>query len=202
MKTFDLEKWIIIVSLVLLPVAGYWVMGLRDQLRVGELALTAAKSSKGVVAEVYDLQFKIDDTKRELRKQGGEATRAGTYFQNRLENSLRGNSSLTLSRSDITVAAQKPTLRRATKTTPAYEDVAVKITFGKSGKKMLPRSFINAFIVNSESQSPIWKLRDLHMVNKDFAGRGGRAAVPPLEMTDEWQVRRLTFARRKPAAKN
>ena len=202
MDNRDLEKWVIIVSLLLLPVAGYWVMGLRDQLETAETALTAAKSKKGVISEVFDLQLMIDATKKELRKQGGEATREGTYFQNRLDNSLRGNKSLTLSRSDITVAAQKPITRKKTRSTPGYEDVSVKITFGKSGKKMLPRSFINAFIVNSESQSPIWKLRSLHMVNKDFAGAGGRSAVPPLEMSDEWQMRRLVFARRKPLAKN
>ena len=177
-------------------------MDLRDQLKVADVTLAAAKSKKGVISEVYDLQLMIDATKKELRKQGGEATRAGTYFQNRLEGALRGNSNLTLRRSDITVAAQKPITRKKTRTTPGYEDVSVRITFGKSGKKLLTRNFINAFIVNSESQSPIWKLRSLHMVNKDFTGSGGRSALPPLEMSDEWQMRRLTFARRKPLAKN
>lgn len=202
MKDRDLEKWVIILSLLLLPIAGWWVMNLRDQLKSADVALLAAKSSKGVISQVYDLQFMIDATKKELKKQGGEATRANTYFENRLGSSLGDNKSLTLSRSDITVATQTPVTRKKTRTTPGYQDISVRITFGKAGKKLLPRNFINAFIVNSESQSPIWKLRSLHMINKDFAGRGGRSAVPPLEMSDEWQVRQMTFARRKPLAKN
>lgn len=203
MKNLDLEKWIIIVSLLLLPVAGWWVMSLREQMREGDVALASAKSKTGIINEVYNLQFMIDETKRELRKQGGEAIRSGTYFRNRLEGSLRNNPNLKIDRADITVSEQKPITRRANKSTgtPPYEDVSVKITFGKSGKMMLPRSFINAFIVNSESQSPIWKLRALQIVNKDFAGRGGRSAVPPLEMSDEWQVKTMTFARRKPLGK-
>lgn len=202
MKNLDLEKWVIILSLLLLPVVAWWVMSLHEQLVSADKALLDARAPKGVISQVYDLQLMIDATKKELRKQGGEAIRAGTYFQNRLDSSLRGNKGLTLSRSDITVAAQPALTRKKTKSTPGYQDVSVKITFGKSGKKLLPRSFINAFVVNSESQSPIWKLRTLHMVNKDFTGRSGRSAVPPLEMSDEWQVRRLTFARRKPLAKN
>jgi hypothetical protein len=45
---------------------------------------------------------------------------------------------------------------------------------------------------------PIWKLRNITMKNSDFKAMKGRSAPKTLEISDEWIVTDLVFARRKP----
>jgi hypothetical protein len=201
MQNLDLEKVIIFLSLLLLPVTGFWVYSLRDGLREADEALSSAQKKDGMVQRIYAMQQLIDETKRELERQGGKATDATNYFRARMEGSYEKGSSLSLIVADLTVAEQPATTIRARRGQPGFEDVTVNLQWGRGGKMMLPRPFLNAYILNSESQSPIWKLRTLHLVNKEFAGSGGRTSAPKGEIADEWQVRKMSFARRKPLAK-
>ncbi|MCA8957323.1 MAG: hypothetical protein KDC87_14710 [Planctomycetes bacterium] len=197
MKNLDLEKLIIILSLVLIPVAGGWVYYLRDKIAVADTALAAARDPRGIVKELLELQGLIDQTKEELEKQGGDATEATTYFRGRLAGSMTPGSALPIKVADILVEQRQPIKNDR----GGYADLAVSLRFGKGGRMELPRSFVNAFIVNSESQSPIWKLRSLRISNAEMSGGVARKS-PSLEMKDDWIVREMVFARRRPLAKS
>jgi hypothetical protein len=199
MKNLDLEKVIIILSLLLMPVAGGWIYMMNKELEKSEVAF---RTCKATIEEIHGLHQMIKLTKAELDKPGEDVDDAATYFQNRAMASQKTGQSI-LKREEITVNQKRATsVRRGGNGPEIGKDIEVKIDFGRSvrGGKPLPRSFINAFIFNSEMLMPIWKLRNLKLTNKDFKGLRGQNAPKDLEISDEWYVNELVFARRKPLA--
>ena len=83
------------------------------------------------------------------------------------------------------------------------QDIEVKVEFGiardRRGIPLSP-SFINRFIVTCESRTPIWRLRNLRITNKAFKTLRTTQAPSDLELTEEWIVDELLFARRTPLA--
>lgn len=199
MKNLDLEKLIIVLSLILIPVAGVWIYLTEKEL---DKADKAFKTCKKTIENIHGLQELIRLTKAELNKPGGDVDNPRSYFQNRAMASQTDESIVKADEFKITVGEGKNVRRTGGKGPIIGTDIEVKVEFGKGqrgGRKPLPRSFINAFIVNCESRSPIWKLRHLSISNKDFKGaRSGSNSTPPLEMGDEWLVSGLVFARLKP----
>lgn len=199
MKNLDLEKVIILLSLLLMPVAGGWIYMMDTELKQASVAF---KSSPATIQEIHGLHELIRLTKKELLKPGESIDDAGQYFQNRLIASQKKGS---IVRADqITVKTNTTQVRRkGGRGKPIGEDIEANIQFGKGqrGGMPLPRSFINAFIFNSEMAMPIWKLRNLKMTNKDFKGLRGQMAPKTLEISDEWIINDLVFARRKPIGK-
>ena len=197
MKNLDLEKIIIILSLLLMPAVGAWIYMLDGDLVKVDRAMA---SRQPMIQEIHSLHRLIQKTKESLQDPEATSSNVRVYFQNRLVASQKGGESF-LSRDQITVNEGRSfdVLRGRTK---IAKDIEVKVEFAKGvrGGLTLPRSFVNACIVNCESRTPIWKLRSLKIENKDFRGLRGNA-VPPLETADEWFVREMNFARRKPADK-
>ncbi len=196
MKNLDLEKVIIILSLLLMPVAGFWIWSLTEELKVADSAMQP-RAMRTTIKEIYRLQDLIDRTNRELNKPGESAEDFQTYFRNRAMQSQKGTP--ILRREEITVNQTRATPIRVARQVIG-EDIEVKIALGKGlrGGKALPRDFINAFVVNSESGSPIWKLRNFKIVNQSFKGLRNRP--PPLETEDRWFVNEVVFARSRPVA--
>jgi hypothetical protein len=196
MKNLDLEKVIILLSLLLMPVAGGWIYMMDKELREAE---TAFRSCKATIQEIHGLHLRIKLTKDELNKEGEDVDDAPTYFQNRaLASQKEGQAILTADQ--ITVNQKRSTpVRRNGRGKEIGRDIEVSVDFkAKKGGLPLPRSFINAFIFNSEMRMPIWKLRSITMKNSDFKAMRGRSAPKTLEISDEWIVENLVFARRKP----
>ena len=197
MKNLDLEKVIILLSLLLMPVAGGWIYMMTQELEQSEVA---NRTRDATIQEIHGLHELITVTKKELLKPGESIDDFARYFEKRLMASQKQGS---IVRADqITVNKKSKTkVRRRRK--EIGEDIEVKIEFGKGqrGGMALPRSFINAFIFNSEMAMPIWKLRNLKITNKDFKGLRGQMAPKTLEISDEWIVRDMVFARRKPLDK-
>ena len=196
MKNLDLEKVIIILSLLLMPVAGFWIWSLTEELKVADSAMQP-RAMRTTIKEIYRLQDLIDRTNRELNKPGESAEDFQTYFRNRAMQSQKGTP--ILRREEITVNQGRVTPIRVARQVIG-EDIEVKVALGKGqrGGKALPRDFINAFVVNSESGSPIWKLRNFKIVNQSFKGLRNRP--PPLETEDRWFVNDVVFARSRPVA--
>ena len=196
MKNLDLERVIILLSLLLMPVAGGWIYMMDKELREAE---TAFRSCKATIQEIHGLHLRIKLTKDELNKEGEDVDDAPTYFQNRALASQKAGQAI-LTADQITVNQKRSTpVRRNGRGKEIGKDIEVSVDFkaGKGGMP-LPRSFINAFIFNSEMRMPIWKLRNITMKNSDFKAMKGRSAPKTLEISDEWIVTDLVFARRKP----
>ena len=188
MKGMDLEKVIIILALVLLPVAGGWVYFLTEDLAAAERALSSSMIETKMI-NAYRLQDTIDQTKKMLEDQGGEVGNYNRYFEERLFSSVPPGSDITANH--ITVN-QLGNTRQAGR--GRYEDVEVDVKFDREMR--LGRDFVNAYIYNCEMKTPIWRLRNLKMSNPQFKSAEG--SVPPLEMEDNWKVDIMHFARRMP----
>ena len=197
MKKLDLEKVIIILSLLLMPVAGGWIYVMDKELKESQVAF---RTCKATIEEIHGLHQLIKLTKEELDKPGEDIDDAAHYFANRAMASQKTDQSI-IKREEITVNKKgaESQVRRGKGVGPV---IGLDIEYGVDfGKKSLPRSFINAFIFNSEMHMPIWKLRNLKITNKDFKGLRAQGAPKDLEISDEWFVNDLTFARRKPITK-
>lgn len=188
MKSMDLEKMIIVLSLVLLPLAGGWVYFLTQDLEVATRALEE-DTLRDKMVQAYHLQDTIDRTRQVLDVQGESVGNVNRYFEERLFASVPAGSGITAN--DITINPMRANVQSGR---GRYIDEEVEIKFDREMR--LGRDFVNAYLYNCEMKTPIWRLRNLKMSNPEFKSAEG--SVPPLEMADNWKVDIMQFARRKP----
>lgn len=201
MKNLDLEKIIILLCLLGLPITGGWIYNMKSEL---EEADRAFQNCDAMILKIHGLHELIDRTKK-ATKEVGDLARPDTYFENRAILSQSGGKEggeLFLKREHIRISyPPRRKVRRDGSGPVIGEDIPVKIEFlddkARRGR-LLSRSFINAFIVNCESPAPIWRLRNLKMTNKSFKGLRPTKAPPDLVLPDEWIVDEMLFARRSP----
>jgi hypothetical protein len=197
MKNPDLEKIIILLCLLGMPITGGWIYKMRSEL---DEAQKAFKTLPTIIQRIHGLHDLIDKTNNEV-KEAGDLDKPDIYFENRAMISQAGSQGR-LQREDIRIseASSRP-VRRDGSGPVIGQDIEIKVELGiaKGRRGMtLPRDFINAFIVNCEAKTPIWRLRNLRLTNKAFKGLGNTKAPADLELLDEWIVDELMFARRKP----
>ncbi len=192
----DLYKIIILLSLVLIPVVGFWAYSLEGQLQEASRAISQAKKPGGTLEQIGQYQKAVEEQQRHQTKQGS-ATNPELYFDQQIRKASSGEGGVALSRSDFQITQKPDQSARRNKAV----DSLVSITWKKGGREQfsLSRDFILAVLFNCESQAPIWKLRELRMQNEEATGRG---KVPPPEFQDKWKVSTMTFARRRPKRAN
>ena len=199
MKNLDLEKMIIRLCLLGLPMTGGWIYALKTGIEEADEAFATCDP---IIQKIHGLHVLIDQTKRELTPMVDLDT-PDIYFENVAMVSQK-NSGDDLHREDIRITeASRRKVRNDGSGPVIGEDIEIKVEFGiaKDRRRIpLSRSFINAFIVNCESRSPIWRLRNLKITNKAFKTLRTTRAPPDLELTEEWIVNELLFARRTPLA--
>ena len=187
MKSFfgdlDLYKVIIIGSLLLLPAVGFWAYHLDGQIKEGEQAIQKATRDGGTLSEIGKYQKAVDEQRRNRANDAGLDAYT-TYFQNNIIKGAR------LKSTDFHFSSPRESSvgRRAI-------DTEVPIKFDKI---ILSRDQILSILFNCESQSPVWKLRHLHIRNEDVRGSGSRGRTPPPELGDRWKIEQMVFASRRP----
>ncbi len=189
-KKFDLYKVIIIASLVLSPVAGGWAYWLQGRIAEGEKAIAQAKNPRGPLQAIGLLQQEIDGMRAKSGSAQAEAD-PRTYF-------------------DVQVSRSSQSLRRTDFILNTLQDTRVSdlkavdrqwsIEFKEGGKTPLPmaRELITNILHNVEAHSPAWRLRTLHLKNRETRELRARGGKPPPEVSDEWFVDRMVFAKREP----
>ncbi len=188
----DLYKGIILASLLLLPAAGGWGWWLQGRIDEAKKALNEAPR---LIEEIGSLQKQMETVvTNDTRAQ--QAQNASEYFERQLMASARGGG---ISRDDFSfspLTEQPSTIGRGQR----VNDIEVDILFGKPGSGRtdfkLTRDYLFAVLFNSEQQ--IWKLRSLEIVNATEERRLSTFQTPPLELADEWIVKKMKFARRTP----
>lgn len=188
----DLYKGIILASLLLLPAAGGWGWWLQGRIDEAKKALGEAPR---LIEEIGSLQKQMETVvTNDTRAQ--QAQNASEYFERQLMASARGGG---ISRDDFSFSPpteQPSTIGRGQR----VNDIEVDILFGKPGSGRtdfkLTRDYLFAVLFNSEQQ--IWKLRSLEIVNATDERRLSTFQTPPLELADEWIVKKMKFARRTP----
>lgn len=181
-QSLDLYKVIIFGSLILLPGVGFWAYHLQGELERGRTAIHNATKDRGDLTEIGKYQKAVDEQRRNRSRDGGKEGYTN-YFQ---ANILTG-AKLKSTDFHFGTAQERRVGNRAL-------DTEVPIVFDKI---QLRRDQILSILFNCESQSPVWKLRDLKIRNE--ASRGGaRGRTPPPELEDSWRVDRMVFASRRP----
>ena len=166
MRTFfeslDFYKVIILLSLVLIPVVGFWAYSLEKELGEARKSIRSATRDGGDLEEIGKYQKAVEEQKRRKLKQVSLDD-----YQVYFEKSVIGGAPR-LRLSDIQVQ-RKPD---ASVTRKKATDSLVSIAFKKPGREKLTLSQeeLLAVLFNCEAQSQIWKLRDLSIRNAGGQG--------------------------------
>lgn len=203
MKNLDLEKIIIILSLLLMPVAGGWVYINHQELEVAKRELAKVESMSGPVPQFFTLAKQLHQAQNSLSRQS--STDFKLYFRNRFAETYK-NGAPPFSLSELVINQQRPRTisisRKGSKRRIRAEMITVDIKMGATsrGKERpsLARDGLNAYLRNCEAISPLWRLTKLSISAKDYDELKGRRRIPPMEMSDRWHVSNLQFSRVKP----
>ena len=198
LKNLDLERAIILVSLLLMPVAGGWAYYLTKQIEEGKMATAQATKPNGFIESIATLQKQITQFKKG-EKAGDTDERPRVYFENAVrEAQARGSGGGIIGSTDFSIDVNNRKQQVAGNRN--LQDTELTMHFRKGGRTPYPigRSFINAFIFNVEKGgSRVWKLRKFRMVNELYKELRGKKAMPPEEIPDNWFPEVLVFARRE-----
>ena len=188
-KQFDLYKWIIIGSLVVMPIAGGWVYWLEQQIAEGNRGIAAAtRPSTGELQTIGRLLAEIENQAKNAGASSAEDR--DVYFDRMIS-----KSSQDLKRNDYKIDQVSALPHRDTKSI----DRLYKIEFKRDGKQFsLPRTLVEAVMFNIEANSPAWRLRALTLRNETTKQMRTAGTKPPPEIEDNWLVDNMQFVRREP----
>ncbi len=193
-KNMDLNKAMILGSLLLLPVAlgfVYWVQG---RLEVAQRAVASAERSGGELEKIGKAEQQLETIRQNVQR-GGLTENHRLYFEQRILSSVRDGG---IKSTDFEISNQVP--HRVSKASAIDQEVTIQ--FRRDGKELdLNRDFIYAVLFNCESGgSQVWKLRELRIANTPAAeaSRSRGRQIPPKTVDDLWQVKKLVFVRREP----
>jgi hypothetical protein len=191
-KQFDLYKWIIIGSLVVMPVAGGWVYWLGQKIAEGERAVAAATRPRtGELATIGRLLAEIQSQAKSAGTQTAEDP--AVYFDKEINKASGG----TLERNAYHIVPVSAVPHRETKSL----DRLYKMEFKRHNKAFaLGRDLVQAIVYMVEANSPAWRLRSLRLRNETIAAKQMQSSgiKPPPEIDDKWLVEKMEFARREP----
>ena len=202
LKTMDLYKGIILMSVLLLPAGAWWVNDLQKKIESCEASLRDSTRAGGWLEEIGSLQKKIEMVAQNSRTTSRAIENPAVYFQGQImsvSSNIRAN--------DFNPGKSKP--ENTTVGKQKVTDHVVDIKWGTSSNKTKVRmDFIYAVLFNCESGarkgveatgSPsVWRLRDVHVQNASADGWLSRKRTPEPEMEDAWYIKKMKFARREP----
>jgi hypothetical protein len=199
-KNLDLERAIILVSLLLMPVAGGWVYYLNNQIKDGIRATAVATKQNGLIERIATLKKQITQFKQGERA-GDTDKEPRLYFEKAVRDAqAKDRGAGVIGSGDFSIAVDNR--RKSVPGNRKLEDTQLTMHFKKAGRTpySVGRSFINAFIFNVEAGGArVWKLRNFRMVNELYKGLRGKKQMPPEEIPDRWFPETLVFARRQVA---
>jgi hypothetical protein len=202
---FDLYKGVILASLLLLPVTGWWIRSTQNAISLAEDSIYDATTQNGYLEEIGKLQKQlrtVEDNRASASTQTGNSS---TYFEGQI---FRSASSGQLDKNQFNISPPREE-NVTTGNKQAAKDTIVKIDWMPRGGKefTFTREFLFAVLFNCESSArskdsaplpSIWKLHSIKMVNATASKLLSQQMTPPAELQDEWIVSNMQFARREP----
>lgn len=199
-RSMDLYKAIVLLSLVLLPVGGWHVMSLDEEIAQCKQAISQAERPGGLLEEIGTLQKKIEVVAQNRRQTTDAISNSGAYFEGQIMLSGTG-----FGKNDFSPKAPREEPAKMTGKQQAM-DFVVEIDWPRKDLKV-PLDFIYNVIFNCESGAvrpgergppSVWRLRELSIVNATNETEVQRHRVPPPELNDTWFIKDMKFARREP----
>lgn len=195
----DLYKAIIITASVLAIPSTWWAYDTQNQVVAAKVALSRAGNELDRIGEIA---AQLETVASGQRMTGGEQYRI--FFEQQINQATQG----TMSSQNFSISAERPrrvTARQGGRQSRA-EDVTVDLKFEKDGKPMpLSRDVVDAILAFCErptGKPQVWKVRQFQMQNQEFVEAQRKRIAPPRTVSNnQWMVRRLTFARRRPQSR-
>jgi hypothetical protein len=201
LRSMDLYKAIVLLSLVLLPLGGWWVMRLDSKIVASKKAIDEAKRPGGLIEQIGSLQRKVEVVVQNKRSTSDSINDPRTYFEGQI---------LAAGGSGLKTSDFQPAPAREEKATLASKqpitDYVVDISWPRKDLAV-QMDFVYAVIFNCESgarmtgdtvQQSVWKLRELHLVNATDERLKQGFKTPPPELQDKWTIKKMSMARREP----
>lgn len=200
LKNLDLYTVLILLTLVLLPVCGWWCMKTNEAIRLSEKAVDDAQRSGGLLEQIGALQKKIDLVNQ--NRGGLDLNKPGPYFEGQIMAAANKGLSVT----DFGIEGPKEENVSLAGGKQRAADYIVDVQWKKKDQP-LKLDFIEAMLWNCESGATqsgvtnlqsIWRLCNLELVNMTEDKVTSQHGEPPPELQDQWQIKTLKFARREP----
>lgn len=199
LKNLDLYTVLILLSLVLLPVCGWWCVRTNETILLSEKAIAEATRSNGLIEQIGQLQKKIEVVNQS--RGGLDLNKPGPYFESQIMAAGKG-----VGVTDFGIEGPKETVISIPGGKQRAADYVVDVQW-KRKDQPLKLDFIEALLWNCESGAgqsgatnlqSIWKLSNLEIVNMTDEKALMQYNEPPPELQDLWQIRVLKFTRREP----
>ena len=84
LRSMDLYKAIVLLSLVLLPLGGWWVMRLENKIDASKKAIDEARRPGGLIEEIGSLQRKVEVVVQNKRSTSDSINDPRTYFEGQI----------------------------------------------------------------------------------------------------------------------
>lgn len=207
-KNMDLYKGIILASLVLLPVTGFWCQSLSRRIAEADVAIRdATRPGTGTLERIGALQKQVEtvEANRLINIDAVQSHRQ--YFERQILKSVKGS----LERDLYDFRDREEPAHTGSRNQRATDHV-VEIDWGKPGaarKDFKPRlDLVFNVIFNIESAAKrgdeagdlpsVWKLRKLVLDNATGDRLASGNKTPPPELEDAWTIGSMEFVRREP----
>ncbi len=204
-RNMDAYKAIVLASIILTPVAGFWAWSLQKDIDLARKAANEATRRGGLLEQIGSLMKQRETIRSNTQMQDAVKDHV-LYFEKQVYQAARSG----ISRDDFTIGAASEQGGRQGK--QEFLDKEVRIDFGRQGQGrqdfLLTQDFLYAVLYNCESgfsgdnpnPQSIWKLRSLTVVNATDERLLQNHRTPPAELEDKWKVREMKFVRREPKA--
>ncbi len=202
LRTLDLYKAIVLLSLLALPAGGWYVMSLDEAIDASKKTLEAARRPGGLLEQIGSLQRKVEVVAQNKRSTSDAIKDSRSYFEGQI---------LAAGGSGLKTSDFSPSPPKEETTTVGKQRIADYVVDIDWRKDLTGRmDFIYAVLFNCESgarasdqvQQSVWKLRELTLVNATDERLTGGFNTPPPELEDKWKVSVMKFARREPKKAN
>jgi hypothetical protein len=205
-RQMDLYKVVILISIVLLPLTGWWINFSMQEIAVAQKAVADAAKPGGWLERIGKIRNDLEMISNNVVS-GDEAVKTPqSYFETQIIRSAP-----VFSTSDFKVPLDKEDHALAGADKGRVTDYTARIEFQRKGNKSIEitREILFALLFNCESGArgkevptqSIWKLQSLDVQNATASAQEkiSNHKAPPSELEDRWSLTRpIVFMRREP----
>ena len=206
LRSLDLYKVVILLSVVLLPLGGWYCLQIDADIEASKKAIQDAKRSGGVLEQIGNLQKKVEVVVQNMMSTSDTINMPRRYFEGQILQAGGAN----LKTDDFGLTDPKEEGLTIPGSRQRASDFVVDVTWPRTDFAV-GLDFVYAVLFNCESGAgagqggagqSIWKLRDLQLVNATDERLLSGHKTPPPELADKWTIREMKFARREPRKGN
>ena len=206
LRSLDLYKVVILLSLVLLPLGGGYCLQLDEDIAASRKAIQDAKRPGGLLEQIGTLQKKVEVVVQNKLSTSDTINMPRRYFEGQILQA--GGANLKTDDFGLTDPKEEPATIPGSK--QRASDFVVDVTWPRTDFAV-QLAFVYALLFNCESGAgaglagagqSIWKLRDLQLINATDERLMAGYKTPPPELSDKWTIRSMKFARREPRKGN